>query len=149
MASKYVSKQEFLDMWETANGPLDQVWKKRFLARPEIEEIISFPRYAIENCLHSSPKLVSILNTLQRRWPNTGSNRPSSRSQRRQTPETRKLPKLQNPRASARKAPDLAAEGKILPLPDNPVSSRKKGSPGYRTGLEAELRSIAQKHKWF
>ena len=44
---------------------------------------------------------------------------------------------------------DLAEEGKIFPLPDAPIGSRRRGSPGYKTGIEAELRSIAQKHKWF
>lgn len=153
MPDNFVIKEEFLYLWQEIHGELDQMWKARFLARPELDEIITYPRYAIESSRHSSPKLIKILSSLRRRWPRTP-GRPSSEArysaQKVRRIRTAKQKEIKS--AQAKKPdliPDLAAEGKILPLPDNPIRSRIKRSPGYKTGFEAELRSIAQKYKWF
>lgn len=152
-------------MWQETHGHLSSHWKSVFLRRTELDEIILYPRHAIEDALASTPKLNLVRQILNRRWvksapkntsPPTSNERPASSAAgilvrpgtqpakstlRAKSRAPKKKPKENNP--------DLAAEGKILPLPDDPKSSRKRGSPGYRTGIEAELRSIAQKHKWF
>jgi len=153
MPANSVTKEEFLALWQEIHGELDQTWQDRFLSRPELDEIITYPRYAIQSSRHASPKLTAILISLRRRWPRTAA-RPSSeaRHQGQNLRQSRPTKSRRIARVQTRKpdlSPDLAAEGKILPLPDNPIRSRKKRSPGYKTGFEAELRSIAQKYKWF
>jgi hypothetical protein len=144
MGSSKTGKDELLAAWEKIHGNLPPHMKSEFLRRSEVEEIVRYPRYAIQAAIETSPRLARILQELQRKWVITKAQKNSKAARNNSV----KRKPHQNPghRTHTR---DLALEGKILPLPDNPTSSRIKGSPGYTTGIEAELRHIAQKHKWF
>lgn len=153
MAQPNMSKQGFLVAWQHAHGQLDGHWEDQFLERPELEEIIQYPRHAIQSCISYSPKLTIILQVLRRRWVINDARiasraRSDERVARKTTSKVGDESKLRA-RQSGEPRSDLAAEGKILPLPDNPMRSKGRGSPGYKTGIEAELRNIAQKHRWF
>lgn len=144
MGSSKTAKDEFLAAWEKIHGNLPPHMKSEFLRRSEVQEIVRYPRYAIQVAIETSPRLARILQELQRKWVITQAQKSSKAA--RNDPVKRKPHQNDGHRTHTR---DLALEGRILPLPDNPASSRIKGSPGYRTGMEAELRHIAQKHKWF
>jgi hypothetical protein len=148
-----MSKKDVLVVWQKTHGQLDDYWKYRFLERQELDEITLYPRHAIEDSLTASPKLAIVLDVLRRRWVKSeakmASERPKNpRVTRANTQSVREKTEVSTRRRDESTA-DLAEEGKILPLPDDPKRSRRRGSPGYRTGVEAELRSIAQRHKWF
>jgi len=165
MAKREVSKSKILEMWQLAHGKLSARWQSEFLGRPELEEIVLYPTHAVADALAHSHELRLILRHLKLRWvksvsheaPRAGSAKiPISKVKPESLPRPSRRTKstlLGEKNAVKRKrevaSRDLAAEGKILPLPDSPIRSRKRGSPGYKTGIEAELRSIAQKHKWF
>lgn len=135
-----MTKEELLSSWEEVHGVLSPELRGVFLKRREVDLIIRYPAHAIRSARHVSPRLAIILADLKSKWAINGGDagKRSNRAQRRR-PEP----------GTGAKRRDLAAEGHILPLPDDPGASRKKGSPGYRTGEEAELRHIAQKYKWF
>lgn len=135
-----MTKEQLLSSWEEVHGVLSPELRGAFLNRREVDRIIRYPAHAIRSSRHVSPRLAKILADLKSKWTIDGADagKRSTRTQRRRP----------GPGKGA-EGRDLAAEGQILPLPDNPGASRKKGSPGYRTGEEAELRHIAQKHKWF
>ena len=144
MGSSKTTKDELLAAWEKVHGNLPLHMKSEFLRRSEVEEIVRYPRYAIQVAIETSPRLARILQELQRKWVITQGQKNSKAA--RNSSVKKKPHRNDGHRPHTR---DLALEGKILPLPDNPTSSRITGSPGYTTGIEAELRHIAQKHKWF
>lgn len=160
-----MSKQDILGVWQEVHGPINGHWKSLFLERSELDEIILYPRHAIEEALTSSPKLTLVLRVLRRKWVNADSSKTSIPLSKKGLAPSETSKRLwsdvvsasstardsANPPKGKPEVPtaDLAAQGKILPLPDNPGRSRKRGSPGYRTGIEAELRDIAQQHRWF
>ena len=152
-------------MWQKAYGELTARWQSEFLRRSELEEIVLYPTHAVADALSHSHRLKLVLERLRLRWvksvpqktPQAGNEKipisnvnpePMPRPVRPANSTARGASNVS--KRKREKAPsDLAAEGKILPLPDAPSRSRRRGSPGYKTGIEAELRSIAQKHKWF
>ena len=165
MPKREISKGQVLGMWQQAHGKLSARWQSEFLKRSELEEIVLYPTHAVADALAHSRELKKVLRILRLRWVKSPSHKilrtvaekpPISnvhpkplRLPLRPKTSTKGGENTSSKRKSEEAHSDLAAEGKIFPLPDAPIGSRRRGSPGYKTGIEAELRSIAQKHKWF
>lgn len=142
MGNSRAAKHELLAAWEKIHGDLPSRLKAEFLRRSEVEATLHYPRHAIRAAIKLSPRLALIVQELQRKW--VVAQPPRNRKAAPNNPVTKKPHQTDSHRPPTR---DLAPEGKTLPLPDNPASPRIKGSPGYKTGVEAELRHIAQKHQ--
>jgi hypothetical protein len=56
-----LSSQLLLAWWEERYGTLTPLLRQRFLARPEIAELLKLPRPDVENAISSSRKLNEIL----------------------------------------------------------------------------------------
>lgn len=115
-----------LALWVQFHGEVAPRYHSVFLERPEIQELVHYPGPILKEAFASSPRLKEILEKARELSPGVRRN------------------------LSPKKPAPRSKKEEILPLPGDPVGTRRPGNrEDYRTGPEAELRHIAQKYKWW